>query len=294
MRLPALSLSVALLAMPLASMAQTTTYSPSQADLQVPAPAQTNRTLPTQIYPKKVARPIKPLSRLAVSGGVSAMGVNMQAATNVNRYLNVRGTGNFFNYTVNNISTNGFNLTGKVNMATAGASVDVYPFPNHGLRFSPGLMFYNQNQIAANAVMAGGTSFKLNNQTFYSASANTGTGATPITATASLGLNTNKQAFTMTTGWGNIVPRMGGHWSFPFELGAAFTGTPSLAMNLTGWACLDKAQTQCANLASTTNPIAIEVQTNKNTQLATWRNDLNPLKVYPILSFGVAYSFKIR
>ncbi len=57
------------------------------------------------------------------------MGVNMQASTNLNRYLNLRASGNFFNYTANNISTNGFNLTGKVNMATAGVSLDIFPSP---------------------------------------------------------------------------------------------------------------------------------------------------------------------
>ena len=52
---------------------------------------------------------------------------------------------------------------------------------------------------------------------------------------ANLGLNTRQQAFTMTTGWGNMIPRKrGGHVSFPFELGAAFTGVPTLAMTLSG------------------------------------------------------------
>jgi hypothetical protein len=41
-----------------------------------------------------------PFSRIGLSVGISAMGVNLQAATNVNRYINVRGTGNYFSYTV--------------------------------------------------------------------------------------------------------------------------------------------------------------------------------------------------
>jgi len=236
----------------------------------------------------------KPFSKVALSGGVSLMGVNAQVATNMNRYLNLRGTGNFFNYTANNISTNGFNIDAKLNMAAAGASLDFYPFPNHGFRLSPGALFYNQNRVSANGSVTSGTSITLNDQTYYSATANAVTGATPISVIGNLGLHTNKQALTATTGWGNVIPRKGGHWSFPVELGAAFIGSPSIGVNLTGWACTDQAQTNCANLASANNAIATQVQTNLTAQTAKWKSDLDPLKYYPIFSFGLSYNFRVR
>jgi len=31
-----------------------------------------------------------------------------------------------------------------------------------------------------------------------------------------------------------------------------------------------------------------------NSQIAKYQSDLNPLKVYPILSFGVTYNFRIN
>lgn len=243
---------------------------------------------------KKSEAHLKPFSRVALSGGVSAMGVNLQVATNLQRHLNLRATGNVFNYTVNNISasgsdgTDGFNLNAKVNMAAAGASLDYYPFPTHGLRLSPGVLFYNKNKISANAIQAGGDSFTLNDNTYYSATAN------PLNVTANLGLNTHQQAFTSTIGWGNMIPRRGGHWSFPFELGAAFTGTPDLKVNLAGSACLDQAQTECSDVSNTKNAVGADVQSDLNTQVAKWKSDLDPLKVYPIFSFGVAYAFHIR
>ena len=92
---------------------------------------------------------VGPYSRLALGGGISPLGINMQVAVNASRYLNFRGVGNVFNYTVNNISTNGLNISGKLNFATAGASLDFYPFPNHGFRLSPGALFYNQNAVTA-------------------------------------------------------------------------------------------------------------------------------------------------
>jgi ubiquinone biosynthesis protein Coq4 len=37
-----------------------------------------------------------------------------------------------------------------------------------------------------------------------------------------------------------------------------------------------------------------DVQTNLQSQIAKYKNDLDPLKTYPIVSFGMAYNFRIR
>jgi hypothetical protein len=238
---------------------------------------------------KKEEVHLRPFSATGFGGGMSLMGVNLQAATNMNRYLNLRGTGNFFNYTANNISTNGFNLNGKVNMATAGASLDYYPFPAHGFRLSPGGLFYNQNQISAIGTPAPGKNITLNHQDFYADSVN------PLTASANLGLNTRQKAFTMTTGWGNMIPRKrGGHISFPFELGAAFTGVPTLAMILSGKACTNEADAAINGLSCVDMATNAQAQSDLAAQLAKWKSDLNPLQVYPILSFGIAYDFHAK
>jgi hypothetical protein len=238
---------------------------------------------------RKAEVQLKPFSAVAFGGGMSLMGVNLQAATNVNRYLNLRGTGNFFNYTTSNISTNGFDLTGKVNMATAGVSLDYYPIPRMGFRVSPGMLLYNQNGISATATPQPGKSFSLNGYDYYPEAGTT----TPFQVNANLGLNTHQQAFTLTTGWGNMIPRkrsdlLFGRLSFPFEIGAAFTGVPTINMQLQGYAC-DVNGANCVNMA--TDPTA---QGNLNDQLAKWRKDLNPLQVYPIFSFGVAYSIRAK
>ena len=233
-----------------------------------------------------------PLSRMAFGGGVSPLGIQLQVATNLNRHFNLRGTGNSLNYSTN-FTTDGINATGKLNFASAGASLDIYPFRS-GFRISPGALFYNQNQLTAAATVPGGSSFTLSGQTFYSANTNATTGATPVTGSGILGLNTRNPAFTITTGWGNMIPRKGGHWSFPFEAGVAFIGAPTLNVNLGGWVCLDQAQTQCSNFGSTANPIGLSAQSNLQMQVAKWTNDLNPMRTYPILSGGLAYSFRVR
>ena len=155
------------------------------------------------------------------------------------------------------------------------------------------LMFYNGNQVTAATDVAAGTSFTLNGETYYSANANAATGAVPVNGTGTLGLSTTKPAFTITTGLGNMVPSRG-HWSFPFEVGVAFIGAPSVNVKLGGWACYDQAQTECTDISDANNPIAVAIQSNLTAQEAKWTSDLNPLKTYPIVAGGVSYSFHLR
>ena len=223
------------------------------------------------------------LSQVAIGAGISPMGITLSATTNVNRYLNVRGTGSVFNYTINNFNTNGFNVGGKLNLASAGASLDVYPFPAHGLRFSPGVLFYNQNGASTTFAVVPGTSFTLNDHTYYASKTN------PVLGKGALGLHSQKPAFTLTGGWGNQIRRGNGHWSFPVEVGVAFIGKPDLAIALTQGQVCDANGQNCVNVATDKS-----VQDNLQVQIAKYRNDLDPLKTYPIVSFGVAYSIHTR
>jgi hypothetical protein len=81
---------------------------------------------------------------------------------------------------------------------------------------------------------------------------------------------------------------------FPFEIGAVFTGAPTIALNPTGYACTTQADAaingpSCVNMA--TNSTA---QANIASQIAKYQKDLNVLTVYPIFSIGLGYNFKIR
>ena len=233
-----------------------------------------------------------PLSRIAVGASFTTLGPGVEVTTNLADRFNLRATANGFHYATN-FTTNGFDANAKLNFVSAGLAADIYPFRN-GFRISPGILVLNNNRISANSLVAGGTSFTLNGDTYYSANTNAATGATPLTASGLLGLNTNKPAFTITGGWGNTIPRNGRHWSFPAQVGVALTGAPSVAANLSGWACADQPQTQCTNVASPTDPIAAQIQADLAAQTAKWKNNLSPLRTYPLASFGVAYSFGLR
>lgn len=228
-------------------------------------------------------------SRIALGGGISPLGISAEMTTNLNERLNLRASGSFFSQGIQ-FNSNGFSTTANLKLASTRTSIDIYPFRS-GFRISPGVMIYNQNRVTAADTIAGGSSFTLNDDTFYSARPNTVTGATPVNGTALLNLHSTRPAFTLTGGWGNALMRRG-HWSFPVEVGVAFVGAPKLDVNLRGWACHDQAQTECTDIANPNNAIAVQVQNDLKAEVSKWTGDLEPLKTYPIVSAGVSYSFR--
>jgi len=225
---------------------------------------------------------IRPFSRLAFGSDISPLGAGLSATTNINSHFNIRANGSYFNYSGASFNTQGFNVTGKINMTSARTSLDIYPFRS-GFRISPGFMFHNDNQGTINLAVAPGQSFTLNNHTYYS-----GTGANAVKGAGTFGLGNGSSAFTMTTGWGNSIPKSGRRISFPFELGVAFIQPPTLNFNLTGQGC-DKTGAYCVDVAQNQ-----QIQQNIAIQVAQYRKDIQPLKTYPIASFGVAYNFSMR
>lgn len=234
-----------------------------------------------------------PFSRVGIGADVSLLGIGIKSAIVLNRDFDARLMGNFFHYNTGRIEAEGFNVNGNVHLASAAASLDWYPF-NSIWRLSPGLMFFNRNQISAAIDIVPGTKFTLDGQNFYSASANPATGATPLTGTAILGLHTNRPAATIAGGFGKFIPRSNRHWSFPSEFGVAFTGAPSADVNVSGWTCLDAAQTQCSSLSAPANPVATDFNNALQASLAKWRRGLGRVQVYPIFTYSVVYSFNVR
>jgi hypothetical protein len=99
---------------------------------------------------------------------------------------------------------------------------------------------------------------------------------------------------TLAGGFGKFIPRSNRHWSFPSEFGVAFTGAPTVDVNMAGWACLDKAQTQCSNLSNLSDPVAVQFNDALQASLTKWRKSLSAVEVYPLFSYSVVYSFNIR
>jgi hypothetical protein len=275
--------------LPAQTAAESASQAAGQTTAQEPAQSQAPAIALAQLKKKNKKNELvemKPFSRVALSGGISLMGVNLQVATNVNRYINIRGVGNVFQYTDNNIDISDVKTNANLNFASAGVMVDYYPFPKHGFRLSPGFMFYNQNRFTATGTPS--TDLSLNDVKYYSDPSYPNQ---PIRFDANVGLNQRQQAFVMTSGWGNIISRAGKHWSFPFEIGAVFTGSPTLNLNVSGMGCFEQGGYETCGVNMATNS---DVQDNLKQENKKYQDDVNALTVYPVISFGVAYNFKIR
>lgn len=260
----------------------------SAADSTAGSDAAGFRHEPVEPYPTNLYQ--APWSRIGVGADVSPLGVGIKSAVVLNTFMDARAMGNFFNYNSGRFEVDGFNVYAHLHLASAEALVDVYPWASVW-RISAGLMFFNGNQLSGTTRVAGGTSFTLDGETFYSANSNPVTGATPITGSGVLGLHTRTPAFIVSGGFGKFVPRSERHWSFPSEFGVIFTGAPTINVNLNGWACINSQQTECSNLSNAANPVTVQFNNALQGQLNKWRRDLKSVPVYPIFSYGVMYSF---
>ena len=222
---------------------------------------------------------MRPFSAVGVDIKFGVGGVGFDVATPLTPKLNLRGGASFFSYTVNNLSEDGFNVDGTLTFRSVNASVDWYPFRN-GFRISPGVTLYNGNRFSGNAAVPGGGTITLNGMDYTSSPTD------PLVATFTNPNNRfgNMVAPTITTGWGNIVPRArGSHWSVPFEIGFQYISPPKVLLNLTGSACSSDG---CGNVQ--TDPTT---QANVLAQQNIINGDIYNLRFYPIVSIGVGYKF---
>jgi hypothetical protein len=212
--------------------------------------------------------------RVGVGVKLSLLGIGGEAAVALTKRINVRGGGNFFNYS-RGFSKDGINYAAQLDFRSAEAHLDFFPFAG-SFHLSPGMLFYNDNHIAATATVGAGQSFTLGGASYSSS------GANPVTGTASLGFN--KVAPSFLIGFGNLIPRNRRRFSLSTEFGVAYTGAPKASLALQGTACSSFGP--CVNAA--TDPT---VQSNVQSEVAKVNHDVSVVKIYPIASVGFAVNF---
>lgn len=262
-RIPAFAVLVLLTNLSLCRLAAATPDSPDPA---APTPA------------ASPAAPAKEASegRIPIGVGVkmSTLGIGGDVAIAVSHRTNVRFGFNAFSYG-HTFDKDGVTYGGTLDLRSAQATYDIFLLK--GLHVSPGVLFYNGNQVTANASVPGGQTFTLSNTTYVSDPTN------PVTGTGKLSLY--KAAPMMLFGIGNLVPRNSHHFSTSFEIGAAYQGPPRVALNLGGGAC-DSTGLFCRTISS--DPT---IQSNIAAEQAKLNKSASPYKFYPVLSFGVGYKF---
>lgn len=214
--------------------------------------------------------------RIGAGFRLSSLGFGGEVAARVTHTTNVRGGFNFFSYS-RGYDNNGIHYAGDLKWASGEAHFDWFPFAR-AFHLSPGIIAYNGNHVNATATAPGGSSITLNGVQYQSEPAD------PIKGTGKLSFN--KVAPTVMIGLGNLVPRNGKHFSFNIEAGVAFSGSPKVALNLTGTGCPTNPPGPCQNIA--TNPT---IQANVQGEQTKISNDLSPFKYYPLISMTIGYRF---
>jgi hypothetical protein len=213
-------------------------------------------------------------SKVGIGLKISTLGAGIEAAVPLAAKANLRGGVNIFQY--NRALTNdGIHYTGQLHFRSGEAHLDWFPFG--GFHVSPGVLFYNGNQLTANASVPGGRTFTLSGTTYESDP------AMPLMGTGKLDFV--KVSPSIMLGFGNLIPRSGRHYSFLFEIGGAYQGSARVALNFTGNVC-DTSGINCRSVAS--DPT---VQANVQAQQQKIRNDINPYRFFPVVSLGVGFNF---
>ena len=244
-----------------------------------PASAPLQSSIPPVATPKLVHRkPIRPFSTAALAVNFGSGGIGVDLATPLAQHFNLRVGGSFFSYSAS-FNSDGIVIDGDLKFRSGRASLDYYPF-HGGFRISPGVTFYNGNNLNATTLVPRGQPFSLGDTNYYSSTTD------PVHGTASFYLGKHV-APSITVGFGNMIPRSGRHVSFPFEIGFQYIDAPTITITLQGTACM------YANIPASCSPVATDPQTQANLQQeeANINSDIKPLRFYPIISQGVSVRF---
>ena len=222
------------------------------------------------------------LPRLGIGAKLSSLGIGIEGATAVTHRSNLRGGFNFLDYD-RGFNKDQINYNGRLQFRSAEAHYDFYLLG--GFHVSPGLLAFFGSPVSATASAPGGTSFSLGGVSYSSDPSN------PMNGTANLTFQ-RKVAPSVLLGFGNLLPRNGRRFGMSFEVGAAYEGTPSVALNLNGNGCVSTFSGQ--NVITTCQPIQTDptIQSNVRAEEQKINNTLKPLRFYPLASMG--FSWKVR
>jgi len=235
-----------------------------------------------------------PFSGIAVGVKVGFAGIGFDVATPlIPQRINLRGGADFFNYSANgtygaNSTSTGYVINGTLKFQSANAMVDWFPF--HGtFRISGGMTMYNNTYVTATASIPAGQSISLNSVKYYSEPYNATTNPAGLLTGSGLLTIGGKTAPRVTIGTGNMLPKKG-HFRFESEIGFEYISQPTVTFNnftgtgCTGYNSSTNTYSGCGSITSTN-----AAWTNVINEQNKLNNDLNALRFFPILSFGLSY-----
>lgn len=219
-----------------------------------------------------------PFSRVGIDLYAGLGGAGVDLATPLARKFNVRAGAEYFSYSTT-FQDQGADVAIQLRMQSGHTSLDWLPFGG-GFRLSPEVVFANDNRARATALVPAGSTITLNGQDYISSATD------PLHGAGSVDFRKVSPGFTL--GWGNIVPRTSGHFSFPVEAGFYYVGQPGLRVSFTGSAC-DPTPPPAIGCESVNQDAGFQQSLS---QFITRNNhNLSYATFLPIFRFGFGYSF---
>jgi len=202
--------------------------------------------------------------KYAVGLKVGTLGLGLDLSHSLTDKLNIRLNINGASYS-DSSTEEGIDYDYDVDLLTAGLLLDYYPMGNE-FRVSAGA-YYNANEFALNAQANNGT-YTIGGNTYDAR-------GVALNGT----IDFDEFAPYIGIGWGNSTKQAG--WGFSVDVGVMYQGEPNVDLTST---C---DPTQVAGGTGTCATITADV----NTEEADLINELSDYKIYPVVSFGVTYTF---
>jgi hypothetical protein len=209
----------------------------------------------------------------AVGIKASSLGIGGEFGVSMTRLLDFRAGFNAFNFS-HTFKNNGIDYNGTLQLRSADALLDIKPLGDW-FHISPGVLFYNGNQITAKTNVPAGQVFDLGNVSFKSSLTD------PIGGTGKM--TVPKAAPMVLFGFGTLVPH-NHHFTFYNDFGVVFQGSPKTTLNLTGSACDAITGLACVNAA--TDPT---VQAQVQAEQTKINKDTTIAKFYPVFALGFGF-----
>jgi hypothetical protein len=209
----------------------------------------------------------------AVGIKASSLGIGGEFGVSMTRLLDFRAGFNAFNFS-HTFKNNGIDYNGTLQLRSADALLDIKPLGDW-FHISPGVLFYNGNQITAKTNVPAGQVFDLGNVSFKSGLTD------PIGGTGKM--TVPKAAPMVLFGFGTLVPH-NHHFTFYNDFGVVFQGSPKTTLNLTGSARDADTGLACVNAA--TDPT---VQAQVQAEQTKINKDTTIAKFYPVFALGFGF-----
>jgi hypothetical protein len=228
------------------------------------------RPVPTERAPT-IGPDLRPFRSYAVGFRAGTLGMGVELATPLAGRINLRSGFNFFAFT-DPFSIDGVSYNARLRLQSSQTTLDWFI---GGFHISPGFLYFKSRMSAPTSV-GPGQSFVLGTQAFLNSVDDPVNGASSV-------IYPRTFSPLLLLGYGNLLPRRGGHLSLPVEVGVAYTGPPQISVALNGTACTTEG---CVNFSQNA-----DAQKFLKQEIQILNEDLKHYPVFPIVSLGLAYRF---